>query len=60
MMRVTFNTTKEPNGTYTVTIVFRDCPSESQADAAADLVKRALLAVGAIGSTTELPIGDKS
>ena len=40
---------KEPDGTYTVTITFTDVPDEQQAEAAATLVKRALLERGAVG-----------
>jgi len=55
-MNVDFETVKEDDGTYTVWIKFSQVPNEQQATAAGNLVKRALMTQGAIGST--MPIRD--
>lgn len=48
-MNITFDTKREDDGTYTVTITFIDVPDEEQAIAAGNLVKRALMEQGAVG-----------
>jgi hypothetical protein len=56
-MRINFETKHESDGSYTVTITFRDIPDQDQATAAGNLIKRALMQAGAVGSTMPLPKG---
>jgi hypothetical protein len=49
MMNVEFDTKLEQDGTYTVVITFSNVPDEQQAQAAGNLVKRALLDQGGVG-----------
>lgn len=55
-MNVNFQTDKQDDGTYTVTIMFTDIPDERQAIAAGNLVKRALMTRGAVGFTGDNPL----
>ncbi len=58
-MNINFETTKEADGTYTVTIKFTNVPDEEQATAAGNLVKRALLAQGGVGFVGHNPLEKK-
>jgi hypothetical protein len=54
-MNVNFDTKREDDGTFTVVITFTDIEDAEQAQAAGNLVKRALLIEGAYGSTAPFP-----
>lgn len=54
-MNVNFDRQQESDGTYSITITFTKVPNEKQALAAENLVKRALMVQGAVGSTMPFP-----
>jgi len=54
-MDIDFHAIKHSDGTYTIVVTFSNVPDAEQASRAKNLLKRALLESGAIGSTTPLP-----
>jgi hypothetical protein len=58
-MNVNFQQHKEADGTFTVIITFTDVPDEEQAQAAGNLIKRALMQQGAAGIMGHNPFEKK-